>query len=201
VEAPEVPEAPAALSAVVWARLQAEIEAEKRPGINLWPGRRWAAAAVMSALLVVGFVAGRFWPADEKHKTTVSGERILMVAVAGHLERSEMFLLELSNATGNGHVDLGAEVLRAGELVGQNRLYRQAASAAGQDDLTSFLDDLERLLVDLSHSPTEVSSSDLEEIRGRLAEMGLLFKVRVVVDRLQQEAGAGPARSASRREI
>jgi hypothetical protein len=88
---------------------------------------------------------------------------------------------------------------RAQELADQNRLFRQAASAAGQDDLTAFLDDLERMLVELSHSPSELA--DLDELHRRLDDLDLLFKVRVVVERLHREAGADRRDSTPRREV
>ena len=63
--------------------------------------------------------------------------------------------------------------------------------------LSSVLDDLEPLLLEIAHAPDTLSASDLTVLRERLAERGTLFKVRVMNDRLQRQAPAGrPMRSA-----
>jgi hypothetical protein len=146
----------------------------------------------MAMLLVVAFLTGRFWPRQETvaviaEQPAPSPERILLVTVAGHLERSEMLLLELVNTEENGSFDLSLERELAGELSGESRLYRQAARNAGQADVALVLEQLERVLVELAHGPAETPSSELGELRLRLDEAGLLFKVRVVGSRLRQE--------------
>jgi len=46
--------------------------------------------------------------------------------------------------------------------------------------LATVLDELERVLLDVAHSPGEVTPAQLENIRQRIASRGILFKVRVV---------------------
>ena len=60
-----------------------------------------------------------------------AGERVLLVAVGDYLERSQMVLIELSNANPKGSLDISAEQERAGDLVTETRLYRQTAARTG----------------------------------------------------------------------
>ena len=197
VEEPPLPEKSATYGTSVWRRLEPQLE--KKSWLESWswealrPRREWALAGAMALLLVVAFVSGRFWPRQEtvaviaEQPAPSSPERILLVTVAGHLERSEMLLLELVNTQENGSFDLSLERELAGVLSGESRLYRQAALNAGQADVALVLEQLERVLVELAHGPAETPSSELGELRLRLDEAGLLFKVRVVGSRLRQE--------------
>ncbi|MGB5296211.1 MAG: hypothetical protein WBP34_14785, partial [Thermoanaerobaculia bacterium] len=115
----------------------------------------------------------------------------LLMTVAGHLERSEMLLLELVNTRDNGDIDVSVERQLANELGQESRLYRQAAQEAGKMDVAVLLEQLETVLVELSHGPQTVPSSDLGELRVRLDEGDVLFKVRVLGTRLRQEVNAG----------
>ena len=46
--------------------------------------------------------------------------------------------------------------------------------------------DFERVLLDVAHSPGEVTPAQLDEMQQRIAARGILFKVRVVGKELQQ---------------
>ena len=112
---------------------------------------------------------------------------ILLVAVGDHLERSQMVLVELVNAKGNGSVDITNEQHRAEDLLDENRLYRQTAAGIGETGLASVLDDLERVLLEVAHSPSRLSSQELGEIRRRIESEGILFKIRVIGSKVQAE--------------
>ncbi|MGB6337996.1 MAG: hypothetical protein WBG96_20520 [Thermoanaerobaculia bacterium] len=196
VEEPQLPQKSATYGTSVWRRLEPQLE--KKSWLDGWswealrPRREWALAGAMALLLVVSFLSGRFWPRQETvaviaEQPAASPERILLVTVAGHLERSEMLLLELVNTQENGSFDLSLERELAGVLSGESRLYRQAALNAGQADVALVLEQLERVLVELAHGPAETPSSELGALRLRLEDAGLLFKVRVVGSRLRQE--------------
>ena len=53
-----------------------------------------------------------------------------------------------------------------------------------------MLDELERVLLDVAHSPGEVTPAQLETIRKKIEVRGILFKVRVVSKELQQRQEA-----------
>ena len=50
--------------------------------------------------------------------------------------------------------------------------------------------ELERNLIEIVHSPSQISAADLEQIRRRIDAASLLFKVRVMSDELRQREGA-----------
>jgi len=160
---------------------------------TLWMPRPWAVAAAMVVLLVAAFVAGRFWPWGQ---TRVAArpipaqvrERILFVAVGEHLDRSQMVLLELANARPqDDHVDISEERHRAQDLIDSNRLYRQTALRSGDPGVATVLDELERVLLEVAHSPSHLSTQEFEELRRRVEAQGILFKVRVIDSQLQQD--------------
>src|SRR4029077_1522875 len=91
---------------------------------------------------------------------------------------------------GAKQVDISTEQRRAENLLEENRLYRQTALEQGDAGLASVLDELERVLLDVAHSPKEVSAAELETIQQRIAAKGILFKVRVVGQELQQREQA-----------
>jgi len=179
----------------VWRRLVPRLEA----GESLWQRffagsgarRLWApvGAVVAVAVLVVGaFLAGRFWPgrpqpqreAQVQPVSAQSRERILLVAVGDHLERSQMVLVELVNTKPERTVDISAERQRAEDLVPANRLYRLTAERSGETGVANMLDELERTLIEIAHSPSRLSSPEFEDLRRRVEAQGILFKVRVV---------------------
>jgi hypothetical protein len=166
--------------------------------------RRLATLGAVAALVIVAFVAGRVTKKPTLQPGVVADagavrERILVMAVGEHLGKSEMVLVELSNAlpssgAGAKQVNIAAEQRRAENLLEENRLYRQTALEQGDAGLASVLDELERVLLDVAHSPSEVSAAQLETIQQRIAAKGILFKVRVVGQELQQrERSAQPS--------
>jgi hypothetical protein len=135
--------------------------------------------------MVTAFIAGRLYPRHNQPAQMAAadpqaGERVLMVAVGDYLERSQMVLIELSNANPNGSMDISAEQERAGDLVTETRLYRQTAARTGDTRITGVLDELERVLVDITHAPSQMTPGQLEELRQRLEAEGILFKIRVL---------------------
>jgi len=124
-----------------------------------------------------------------------------LVAVGDFLERSQMVLIELSHADPAGKVDISAEQERAADLVSENRLYRQTAMHDGNTSMAGVLDELERVLVDISHEPAQMAPRDLESLQQRLEQAGILFKIRVLGTNVkQQQEPAGPVgRSAARK--
>lgn len=184
-----VPERSEDYGAAVWQRVRHGVP--QRRGFRwaelLWSPPRWAVAGAMAVLLVAAFVAGRFWPRSEAPRSSPSlanagkvRERILLVAVGDHLDRSQMVLVELVNTRANGSVDISAEQERAEDLLDANRLYRQTAATAGETAMASVLDDLERILLEIAHSPSTISSREFDEIRSRIESEGIIFKIRVV---------------------
>lgn len=199
VEAAPGPEIADGFERTVWARLEPNLRADR--GWLSWfvfsPARlAWGAAVV--ALVAGSFVAGRQWqaavpapvsPAAVPAATAVSAsqirERILLIDLGDHLERSQMMLVELVSAD-DGTMDVSAERTRAEQLVAANRLYRQTATATGDRSVAALLDELERVLVDVAAGPDELTATDLNDVRQRIDAEGLLFKVRVAASQIRE---------------
>jgi hypothetical protein len=162
----------------------------------------------MASLLVVAFLAGRFYPQARRPGELASadphpGERILMVAVGDYLERSQMVLIELANADPKGPLDISAEKERAADLVSESRLYRQTAAHTGDTAVASVLDDLDRVLLEIAHGPSRLAPEDLDKLRQRLEAEGILFKIRVLGSNVRNQEDSAPnaASSAGRQKL
>ena len=194
VDSLPVPERSGAYGAEVWRRVESRIGSRARPH---WGIRNWALAAGMAAVIVLAFMAGRHEspPSPSPVKTVADGrqvrERVLLVAVGDHLERSQMVLAELANAgaPGKGRLDISYEQSAAHDLVESNRLYRMTAASAGDTATASVLEELERVLLDVANGPSDVTSGQLDQLRRRIQDEGILFKVRVFASRMDQREG------------
>lgn len=187
VDSAPVPERGAEYGEAVWQRIAGQLGARPRRRVPSW----WIWAPATAALVLAAFLAGRL---SHRQAPQVSAsnqqvrERILLVAVGDHLERSQMVLAELSNAPDKqGKLDISDERQMAEDLLEDNRLYRQTARTTGDIAVASVLDDLERALIEIAHSPSEVSSEQLAGLRQEIESRGLLFKVRVLGSRVRDE--------------
>jgi hypothetical protein len=191
VDTAPVPERDPEYGTAVWQRIHGHLP--RRRGSFSWTSW-WIWAPAMAALVLAAFLAGRF--SHKPGPSVASGdvrERILLVAVVDHLERSQMVLAELTNSPeGKGKVDISDERLRAADLLEDNRLYRQTARNTGDAAVASVLDDLERVLIEIAHSPDEVSGPQLDDLRRDIEDRGLLFKVRVLGSQARQRESTPP---------
>jgi hypothetical protein len=159
----------------VWLRLRPRLAASK-PGHRL---RWWTLAPGFAALLAIVFVAGML--TQQRRETaafTKARERVLLIAMSRHLERSQIVLAQIANATPET-IDLSEESRRARDLLDENRLLRQTAARAGDAGDEALLDELERIFLDIANSPPNISAGDLASLQSRIERQGLLFKVRI----------------------
>jgi hypothetical protein len=185
--APDPPERGDDYGAAVWARLRPQLGLAKPPGESpkVVPFRRpvWphvAGFAAIAAALVLAFLLGRRFPAEPQPLSAEIRERVLLVAVGEHLDRSQMVLIELANAPAGEVLNFSAQRAVADELVTSGRLYRQAAVRSGDPALAAVLEELERVLMEVAAGPEALQPADLEKLQQRIESRGLLFKVRVV---------------------
>jgi hypothetical protein len=185
-----VPERGAEYGAAVWRRLEPELPRRRRWSWMFEP-RRWAVAAAMAALLVAAFLTGRYSqkPGAPPSTAGITGsagtvrERVLLVAMGDHLERSQMILVELENSS-SSDITLARDT--AADLVENNRLYRQTAASTGDVATASLLEDLERVLLEIANSPPHVSRARLDEMRKDIEARGILFKVKVFASEVEE---------------
>jgi hypothetical protein len=187
VEPPPVPYRSPDYEGEVWDTLAPRLGHNRRS--SWFTPRHWIPVMAATALLVIAFFAGRYSPhSQEQVAQTSSGvrERVLLVAVGDHLERSEMLLIEIANANPKQAMNVVEERLTAQDLVYANRLYRQTAATSGDAGVVGLLDDLERVLLEVAHSPEELHGMRLENLRDRIKNEGLIFKIRVAGSKLAQ---------------
>jgi hypothetical protein len=127
-------------------------------------------------------------------------ERVLLLAVGDHLDRSQMLLMELSHASGPGEIDISSEQQRAIELADANRLYRTTAQQVGDAGIATLLDELERVLLQVGHQPSSITAGDLKKIQDSIQSQGILFKVRVVRANVRKEATQRPRTTSSQKK-
>jgi hypothetical protein len=194
-----VPEPPAEYETQVWRRLQPALRAagdrQPRGLIDRLRGwlvpagvPQWTAAGAVVALVIVAFAAGRFWPsgpAQPAPARTVDArpdnlrERVLLTALGDHFDRTQTVLVDLASTSPVEPVDISGEQQRAADLVAATRLYRRAAIQAGDRNVADVLEALERVLAEVTMSPSTLSAYELRELQKRIEEQELLFKLRI----------------------
>ena len=173
----------------VWQSIGASLpvyEKAKNSWIRFYRPLGWAAACVL--LVAVAFVAGRRWERKQAPSVAVAvdpqaRQRVVIVVLGDHLDRSERLLVQLNHANGNDLPDLPLRS-EARELLASNRLVRQSAMLAGELNVEASLDRLERLLMELSNEPDKLTEADLNRLRQEMNTDGLLFDIRVLRSRV-----------------
>jgi hypothetical protein len=178
------PARPSDYGARVWEKVSRELPApaplETSRSSSKPRSYYWLAAAAV--LLAATFLAGRFTapPADvDPARAGQIRERILLFALSDHLEQSQVLLLEVVNR-GDGSASPVAplERERAAELLQASRLYRQTAYQVGEVAAGDVLEELERILLDMSQGPDSLEAR--EGLKSRIEERDMLFKLRVL---------------------
>jgi hypothetical protein len=206
IAAPEAPERGEQYGLEVWQRIRHQLPEQEgslwSSSSNLFRAFRFDRLALLGAaavLVLAAFVAGRIWPNRATPRVVFApasgtaaaagdvGHRILLTSVADHLDRSGRVLSDIMNAADAG--DISTEQRWADDLLTTSRLYRQDAVDAGEQSVAAVLDELERNLLDIVHSPS-ISQAELDRIRHRIDAAALLFKVRVMSDELRQREQA-----------
>ena len=194
-----VPEPPENYERDVWRKLAPMLP--DKPGtrpIGRFSRFNWAAAVAMAAMFLAAFSLGRWFERSVEvapARVAVSKasddalqkarERALLLAVGSHFERVQIMLAELANTASAPMIDISSEQEAARTLLPDNRLYRETANQLADVQIAMLLDELERLLLDLSHSPSVIEMSDFDEIRDHIESQGILFKVRIAGSELR----------------
>jgi hypothetical protein len=169
---------------------------------------KWAGVTAMAVLLLAAFIAGRFWPrgSDQVNpgpSAQIDPQRVVLVAVGDHLERSQMLLIEIMHTDAARGLDLSREQAQARDLLDSNRLYRLSAQEKSDPGVERMLDQLEPVLAEIANAPRDLSRKDLREIQDQVQSQGLLFKIRVISStigtKIRQEEPASTQYSGNRR--
>ncbi len=203
VESCPVPERGEAYGRQVWQRLQPRLSRQKAPLSRLAFPPRWALAAAVAFLMLAAFLAGRYWIPAPPEMASISAEgrqRVLLATVGDHLEQARMLLAEMVNTAPEEVLDISSEQELAVDLAEANRFYRRAATQSGHPAVADLLDQLERVLLDIAHSPAQLPAVELEEIQQRIDSGDLLFKLRVMSNAVQRQEKE-TARALSRQRL
>ena len=213
IATPEAPERGDQYGLEVWQRIRHRLPEQEVPWWSVWfRADRLATAGAFAVLLLAAFVTGRWWssspdstpapvvaanrPAAAPAVGDDAHQRVLLSSVADHFDRSERVLTDIMNAPAGE--DISAEQRWAEDLVATSRLYRQDAVEAGEHSVAAVLDELERSLLEIVHTPSRATAANLEDIRRRIDAASLLFKVRVLGDELRQREHQDTPRSRAR---
>jgi hypothetical protein len=164
----------------------------RMPG-GLWGGLALGACA---GLLVFGFVAGRLWerkqsqppqtiasnPAQHKQPAHPQ-ERVVVVVLSDHLDRSERLLMELKHADAGNAETVSPLRDEARTLLAANRICRKNTKRDDDPDLAAALDRLDHLLAALANQPAGLDSVGIARLQEEMNSDGLLFEVRVLRSR------------------
>ena len=206
-------EAPPGFGREMWARVEPHIAARAARSHWSWsafaeatarlaPFRHAALAGGLAALLLASFMLGREWeraPHRDDPTTRVVGvtspggaaantmtERLLRAEMEDHLERSQRVLVDLVNTDTVADVSLASDRTRAADLVADGRLYRRAADRVGDIEMRDLLEDVERVLVDVANGSSAPASKELNDVRTRIDEQDLVFRLRVAASEIRE---------------
>jgi hypothetical protein len=193
---PEAPPRDERYGLEVWQRIRPHLPAASPSHWTAWWfANRLAAAGIAAAVILLTVVMTQRWPRTRAEpvvsvspnviETVEAVDRMRMAAITDHLEESERLLLDFVNAGGRV-VDISRQTQLASDLIEANRLYREAATSAGDRGVADVLDALERSLTEIAHAPQTISPTEFDVMRARLDADDVLFKVRVLADELQE---------------
>jgi hypothetical protein len=173
----------------MWARVEASLppraaKSNARRRFALWRGLAYGAGCAV--LVAGGFYVGRVW--EQRHETTAHTapppvtapqQKVVVVVLGDHLDRSERLLVELKHASADA-ADLSPLPDEARSLLAANRVFRDDAMSEGDPALTTALDHLDRVLTEIANRPGGLDADAAARIRDEMNADGLLFEVRVL---------------------
>ncbi|WP_321473808.1 hypothetical protein [uncultured Paludibaculum sp.] len=188
----ETPERGPEYGTQVWNQLRPRLGIRARFFSFQWVTWSRAAATACVALLVVGaYMLGRVSPRPTPapqpivrvQTNRMAADRMLLVSVGDHLEQSQRVLLELANAHSS---ELPTERDTAEQLLLDNRLMRQSLQLAGDRNMASVLERLERFLTEAANARPD----ELPDIQRRMVDEGVLFQLRVANAKIHERQRA-----------
>jgi hypothetical protein len=205
IKSEEIPQRGPDYGDFVWQALRPQLIPYEKKTAG-WQGWNWwktaTAAAACLALMTAAFIGGRFW----EHRTSTGSDlaanvqpqqRVVVVVLTDHLDRTERLLVQLNHADSGDEVENAQLQTEARELLASNRLYRVSANKEGDPALAGALDRLERVLAEVANDP-HLTAADLERVRKDMNTSGILFEVRVLLARKpNQESGPMSAKGVS----
>jgi hypothetical protein len=208
----EPPDRDAFYGEKVWASLSGSLrayEARKRNWLGGGLGRGLSYAAACILLAACAFIGGRLWErkraqsiaeinSQQKQQQVMhvpQRERVVVVVLSDHLDRSERLLVELKHADAESIEMVSPLRDEARNLLAANRICRQNARQHDDPDLAAALDRLDHLLEQLANQPGGLNVETLTRLQNETNADGLLFEVRVLRSRLPDHQAAAAGRT------
>jgi hypothetical protein len=186
VRAPRPPARERGYGERVWQSIRGELlpyPAKPKRCYFSWPRPVLAGACLLG--IAAAFIGGSLWERSRAHPSQAANpdwgrERVVLVILDDHLDRSERLLVQLNHAGGErGELDDSLQA-EARQLLPDNRLYRQSISAGGDPIMTAALDHLERVLLEIANTPDKLNGTDIARIEQAMNMDSLLFQIRVL---------------------
>lgn len=208
VDAAPLAEAPAGFERVMWARVEPQVTRPKSERWSWLSMRPLALAGGVAVLMIGAFFVGRLSyspaPSVSRDQIVDAGDvrtRLLRSEVGDHLDRSQRVLVELVNADASDGGVISAERERAADLVAYGRLYQRSVEETGDTGLIDLLEDLERVLIEVANGTPDTSGRQFNDVRARIDQEDLVFRVRVVSEELRERGALDDARRRGTRVI
>jgi hypothetical protein len=196
----------------VWASLSGSLPAYESSKWKWLRGGGWRAlsyAAACALLLACTFAGGRLW--ERKHAQNnakisfhkkeqqaahvAQPERVVVVVLSDHLDRSERLLVELKHADAES-IEMASPLRdEARSMLAANRICRQKARQQDDPRLATALDRLDHLLEELANQPGGLNVATLARLQTQANADGLLFEVRVLRSQLPDRQTAATGRT------
>jgi hypothetical protein len=193
-----VPQRSADYGEHVWETLRPQLIPYEKKTVR-WRGwARWRTAAMAvgcAMLLAAAFLGGRYWERNTTKTANVTDspqatQRVVLVVLGDHLDRTERLLVQLEHSQSPDTTEDEQMQSEARELLASNRLYRVTASNSGDSELAGALDRLEGVLVEIANDPN-LTAADLRRVRKDMNTKGILFEIRVLQARNQDQGMKG----------
>jgi predicted anti-sigma-YlaC factor YlaD len=178
----------------VWQSIQGELlpyPTKPKRSYFSWPRLALAGACLLG--IAAAFIGGSRWERSRTHPSQAANparerERVVLIILDDHLDRSERLLVQLNHAGAEGS-DLNDSLqAEARQLLPDNRLYRQSVPAGDDPIMTAALDHLERVLLEIANTPDKLNGVDITRIEQAMNTESLLFQIRVLRARTSRRA-------------
>jgi hypothetical protein len=191
---PATPERGASYGRQVWNSISPSLPAYPPPrrwfGIGVRMGLVYATACAV--LLTGAFVAGRQWERRKQELTAHSSpdqnkQKVILVVLGDHLDRSERLLVELKHADASSAETVAPIRDEARTLLAANRVCRKDAAQMGDPALAGALDHLDALLTELSSQQEPLDAATINRLQSEMNSDSLLFEVRVLRSKMPDD--------------
>ena len=146
-------------------------------------------------LLAAVFLGGRYWERGTTKKANVTDspqatQRVVLVVLTDHLDRTERLLVQLEHSQSPDSVENDKMQSEARELLASNRHYLVTASNSSDAELAGAHERQEDAVAEIANDPN-LTAADLKRVRKDMNTKGILFEIRVLQTRSQDQGTKG----------